>query len=285
MSQQQQQQQQGNQQSNPQTQAQANLQQMTQAQRQQQLQMVQQQQQQQIESNIKQTQPNNPIQNNPMQTQGQAINQTQAMSQMGGGQQQWNFQNQMNQMQGTSGQNQPANTAQPQPQPQPQQFFNQGVNRFERPQMNNPTSKQALSMMLRQRHPTSFMNAAANPQQPSMSGLPFNIQQQRQQQLLRTAAMRNVNPAQLQAANANQLNANSLGNPMMSGGGMVQQRQVKYLLIKILIPARDNSLTFSPFFISKQQQASQINPTMQGAMHSQANQQPQSQQTGMMAGK
>lgn len=211
-------QQQGNQTNNPQTQAQPNIQQLNQAQRQQQLNQLA--QQQQIEPNIKQNPPNNPIQsnnmqNNPMQTQGQTVNQTQAMSQMGG-QQQWNF----NQMQGTSGQNQPANTS------QPQQFFSQaGMNRFERPQLNNPTSKQALTMMLRQRHPSSFMNAGNNPQQANMSSLPFNIQQ-RQQQLLRSAALRNVSPAQMQAANTNQLNANNLGNPMMSGGGMVQQRQV-----------------------------------------------------------
>lgn len=212
-------QQQGSQANNPQTQAQANLQQINQAQRQQQLSQMA--QQQQIEPNIKPTQPNsaiqnNPLQNNPMQSQGQNINQAQGMSQ-----QQWNFQNQMNPMQGTSGQNQSASTT------QPQQFFNQGgMNRFERPQINNPTSKQALSMMLRQRHPSSFMNSANNPQQPNMGGLPFNIQQQRQQQLMRTAAMRNVNPAQMQAANATQMNANNLGNPMMSGSGMLQQRQV-----------------------------------------------------------
>lgn len=243
-------QQQATQANNPQVQAQANIQQLNQVQRQQQInQLVQ---QQQMESNIKQTQPNNPIQNNPiqnnpiqnnpmqtnpmqnnpLQNQNQTMNQTQgiAHSQQIAGQQQqqqqqqWNF-NQMNQMQGTSAQNQPTNAA------QPQQFFNQaGMNRFERPQMNNPTSKQALSMMLRQRHPSSFMNAANNPQQPTMGGLQFNqIQQQRQQQLaMRTAAMRNVNPAQMQA-NANQMNANSIGNPMMSGGGMVQQRQVSHL--------------------------------------------------------
>lgn len=221
------------------------MQQLNQAQRQQQIsQLVQ---QQQMESNIKQNQQqtnpiqtnpmqNSAMQNNPLQSQGQSVSQAQGVQQMSG-QQQWNF-NQMNQMQGTSGQNQPSNTAQPQQQAQPQvqaqaqaqaqsqQFFNQaGMNRFERPQMNNPTSKQALSMMLRQRHPSSFMNAANNPQQPNMSGLPFNMQQR--QQMMRTAAMRNVNPAQIQAAAANnQMNVNSIGNPMMSGGGMVQQRQV-----------------------------------------------------------
>lgn len=50
------------------------------------------------------------------------------------------------------------------------------VNRFERPQLNNPTSKQALSMMLRQRHPSSFMNSGNNAQQGAMGGLPFNAQ-------------------------------------------------------------------------------------------------------------
>lgn len=243
--QQQQQQQQGNQANNPQTQAQANLQQINQAQRQQQLSQMA--QQQQIEPNIKPTQPNNaiqnnPLQNNPMQGQGQNINQAQGMSQMGG-QQQWNFQNQINPMQGTSGQNQPASTT------QPQQFFNQGgMNRFERPQMNNPTSKQALSMMLRQRHPSSFMNSANNPQQPNMGGLPFNIQQQRQQQLMRTAALRNVNPAQMQAANATQMNANNLGNPMMSGSGMLQQRQVTYF---VSFSFYSKSINLSKIFHSK----------------------------------
>ncbi len=51
------------------------------------------------------------------------------------------------------------------------------MNRFERPQINNQ-SKQALSIMLRQRHPP-FMpgNQAANPGQFN------NMQQQRNQQL------------------------------------------------------------------------------------------------------
>lgn len=273
--------QQGNQALNPpQTQAQVNLQQMTPAQRQQHInQMVQQQQQQQqLETGIKQNLPNSAMQTpiqNANQTPASATAAAVAMSQMnsvsttGGGinasvttgtvsgaggqtqQQQWNQMqlNSMNQMQAT-GPNATVNTtstAQTQPQPssqqQQQQFFNQGaaagMNRFERPQMNN--SKQALTMMLRQRHPSSFMNAANNnpnnpnnPQQtPNMGGIPFNIQQQRQQQLMRTAAMRNTNPAQIQAAaaaaaaaNANQMN--NLGNPMMSGGSMVQQRQVKF---------------------------------------------------------
>lgn len=226
----------GNQTNNVQSQAQTNLQQLSQAQRQQQLnQLAQQQQQQQhIEANIKQTQPNSSIQNNPMQNQGQnmqpgAQGMPHPQQQMQSGQQQWNF-NQINQMQGSAGQNQPANTS------QPQQFFGQsgGMNRFDRPQMNNP-SKQALSMMLRQRNPPTFMNASNNPQQgANISGLPFNIQHQRQQQLMRSAAMRNVNPTQVQAAAAaaaaaaasNQIN--NIGNPMMSGGGMIQQRQVNF---------------------------------------------------------
>lgn len=241
--------QQGNQANNPQAQAQPNIQQLNQAQRQQQLreQMVQ---QQQMETNIKQTQPTNPIpnnpmqanpmqtnplQSNPMQNQNQNLNQGQGMShsQQMGTQQQWNF-NQMNQLQGTSAQNQPANPTQPQP--QPQQFFNQtGMNRFERPQLNNPTSKQALSMMLagRQRHPPAFINSGNNPQQANIGGLPFNMAQRQQIIAQRNAALRNVNPAQMQAAAAanNQMNVNNIGNQMMSGGGMVQQRQVIYTYI------------------------------------------------------
>lgn len=101
------------------------------------------------------------------------------------------------------------------------------MNRFERPQMNNP-SKQALTMMLRQRNPTSFMNAGNNPQQSSMSGLPFNVQQAAQrQQFMRTGPMRNINPAQIAAASgSNQINTN-LPNALMSGGSMVQQRQTQ----------------------------------------------------------
>lgn len=231
-----------------QVQTQANLQQLNQAQR------ISQLVQQQMETNIKQNQPNNPVQNNPvpnnpmpnnqmqnnpLQGQAQSINQAQGLphgQQMNAGQQQWNF----NQMQGTSAQNQPPNTS------QSQQFFNQGgMNRFERPQISNATpTKQALSMMLRSRHPSSFMNAnntaqqqninaGNNPQQPNMGGLPFNIQQQRQQLAMRTAAMRNVNPAQMQAASAaNQMN--NIGNPIMSGGAMVQQRQVLKVIFTIL---------------------------------------------------
>lgn len=235
-------QQQGNQGNTQQPPTQANMQQLTHAQRQQQInQMVQ---QQQMDSNIKQNQTNNPIQNNPLQSnvmqnnamlnntaqnQGQNLNQSQGMgshSQQMSGQQQWNF----NQMQGNSGPNQAANTS------QPQQMFNPaaaGMNRFERPQINNPTSKQALTMMLRQRHPSSFMNATNNAQQGNISGLPFNIQQ-RQQQLMRTAAMRNVNPAQMQAnAAANQMNSTNVGNPI--SGASIQQRQV---CISIVMPFR-----------------------------------------------
>lgn len=252
-------QQQANQANNPQAQvqvqAQANLQQLNQAQR------INQLVQQQMETNIKQNQPTNPVQNNPVQNnpvpnnpmpnnqmqnnplqgQTQNINQAQGLphgQQMNAGQQQWNF----NQMQGTSTQNPPPNASHV----QSQQFFNQsGMNRFERPQISNATPKQALSMMLRSRHPP-FMNANStaqqqninagnNPQQPNMGGLPFNIQQQRQQIAMRTAAMRNVNPAQMQAASAaNQMNANNIGNPIMSGGAMVQQRQVLKVIFTIL---------------------------------------------------
>lgn len=101
------------------------------------------------------------------------------------------------------------------------------MNRFERPQISNP-SKQALSMMLRQRNPTSFMN---NPQQ--MTGLPFNMQQQARQQFMRNASIRNMNPSQMAATGSNPIN-----NPMMSGGGMIHQRQ-------------------------QQQQQSQMNPNIQ----------------------
>lgn len=92
-------------------------------------------------------------------------------------------------------------------------------------------------MMLRQRHPSQFMNAAAagagnnNPQQQqSLSGVPFNMQQQQaaqqRQQLLRAnAAMRNMNPAQIAAQASNQgaqINTTNMGqgNQMMAGGAM-----------------------------------------------------------------
>jgi len=162
---------------NPQAQqAQANMQQLTAQQRQQQLNQLLHQQQlrarqmraanAEMETESADNQPNNII-NSAMQ--GQAQNHNQGMGQTMNNQQQIGQQqpqaqqqqfNQMNfnQMPTTSAQNQPTPTTQSQQPSGQQQMFNQGgpMNRFERPQMNN--SKQALSMMLRQRNPTSLMN-------------------------------------------------------------------------------------------------------------------------------
>lgn len=67
------------------------------------------------------------------------------------------------------------------------------MNRFERPQINNQ-SKQALSIMLRQRHPP-FMpgNQAANPGQ-------FNNMQQQQQQQQRNQQLQQQQHQQSQIA-------------------------------------------------------------------------------------
>lgn len=139
------------------------------------------------------------------------------------------------------------------------------MNRFERPQITNPTSKQALTMMLRQRHPSSFPNSGNNAQQGAMGGLPFNRTGDNptqaalaRQQMMRQAALRNMNPAQMAAAAAaaaasgsNAPNANMPNAMGMSGGSMVQRQ-------------------------AAQQQANQLNANMS---------QPTTNQAGLMTGK